>query len=88
MAKQCPNCLSCETTIETRKKSNVVEVVAKSVGTGVLAVTGFVTISIPGLHYVGLASMFGAGAMGKSIPRINTHQEAYHKCNCCGYKWK
>lgn len=88
MAKQCPECLSCDTIVETKVKSNIPEIVAKSIGVGALSVAGFVTLSMPTLHGVGVMSLLGAGALGKTIPKVNRHQVAYHKCNKCGNKWK
>ena len=88
MAKQCPRCLSCNTFVETQVKSNIPEIVAKSIGVDALGVAGFVTLSMPTLHSVGVMSLLGAGALGKTIPKANCHQIAYHRCKGCGYKWK
>ena len=85
---KCTKCGSSNVLSKSYVKTNMGERILYTLGAGALAVGGMVTLPLPGLHYVGLACLFGAGTVGKGIPSKETILRYKYKCLECGNKWE
>lgn len=82
---KCPRCGGNDTMYEEYHSSNALKRSLFTVGAVVLFVVGILSFSV--FHFLGIACMAIAVALGKSRPALENKMKRKYKCGDCGYRW-